>query len=296
MRIVITGGHHTSALPVIKKLKERHNDLEIFWLGHKHSAKGDKNPTLEYREITKLGIPFYNLHAGKLYKTYDPIRLIKVPFGVLQAFFLLLKIRPSLIFSFGGYLAAPVVLAGRILKIPSITHEQTVVTGHANKFISKYVKKIMITWPQSEKYFPKEKIVVTGLPLREEILEFKSNSFHSENDLPTVYVTAGKLGSNKINVAVEGCLPRLLSMCNVIHQAGDVSVYGDYDRLLSLYEKLNPKPKGDYYIRKYVFEDEIGEAYSKADLVISRSGAHTTLELIALKKTCDTYSNTVGVA
>ena len=72
MRVVITGGHHTSALPVIDKLKEDHKDIDIFWIGHRHSGHGDKSDTLEYKEITALGIPFYNLNAGKVYRTYNP--------------------------------------------------------------------------------------------------------------------------------------------------------------------------------------------------------------------------------
>ena len=112
MKIVITGGHHTSALPVIKELRDSLPGVGLFWVGHKHSIRGDTNDTLEFKEITGLGIPFFNLQAGKLYKTLDPIRLLKVPFGFFQAFLYLLKVKPNVILSFGGYLAAPVVLAG----------------------------------------------------------------------------------------------------------------------------------------------------------------------------------------
>ena len=87
----MTGGHHSSALPVIKKLKEKISDVEILWMGHKHSMQRDSNPTLEYIEITSLGIPFYDLKAGKVYKTYNIGRLLKVPLGFFQAFWFLLK-------------------------------------------------------------------------------------------------------------------------------------------------------------------------------------------------------------
>lgn len=101
MKMVITGGHHNSALPVIKELEKRYSDLSIFWFGHKSSIKGDKNQTLEYHEITAMDIPFYNLQAGKLYKTYDIRRLIKIPIGYFHALYLLFQIKPDIILSFG---------------------------------------------------------------------------------------------------------------------------------------------------------------------------------------------------
>ena len=206
MKIVITGGHHTSALPVIGELKKRDSSIDIHWFGHKHTLLGSKSETLEYREITSLDIPFYDLKAGKLYRTFNPIRLLRIPYGVFQAFFLLLKTKPDVILSFGGYLAAPVVLAGWFLGIPSLTHEQTVVTGYSNKFISRFVKKIMISWKESAKYFPKDKVMYTGLPLRKEIFDTSSDSFESENSFPTIYITAGKTGSHNINEATKEIL------------------------------------------------------------------------------------------
>lgn len=286
MKVVITGGHHSSALPVIKKLREKDSSTEIYWIGHKYSMKGDTNPTLEYREITDLGIPFFDLKAGKLYKTYDIGRLIKVPYGVIQSLYLLMKIKPNIILSFGGYIAAPVVVSGSILNIPSITHEQTVVSGYANKLISTFAKKVLISWKESEQYFPKRKVVYTGIPLRNSIFEIKSDSFTTNNNFPTIYISAGKTGSHFINSLVKESLENLLNFCNIIHQTGDNSVNNDYDLLSLKYEYIKDKVKGKYFLRKFVFEDEIGEAFNKSDLVLSRSGAHTISELLALKKPC----------
>lgn len=282
MKIVITGGHHTSALPVISELQKRVSDVEIFWIGHKHSIRSDKNPTLEFREITGLGIKFFDLKAGKLYKTFNIIRLLRVPYGVIQAFFYLAKIRPNVIASFGGYLAAPVVLAGWFLGIPAVTHEQTVVVGYANRFISMFTKKTLLTWEKSKQYFRNKPTSVVGLPLRPEIFKSLSTNFHQNSDLPTVYITAGKTGSHIINELVLGTLGPLLTVCNVIHQCGDTSIYDDYQRLKDKFDSLNVP--GEYNLRKFIFGGEIGEAYSKANLVVGRSGAHTIYELLALEK------------
>lgn len=283
MKVAITGGHHSSALPVIAQLRKLDSQIQFIWFGHKHSLKGDKNPTLEYKEITDLGIPFINLHAGKVYRTFDITRLLKVPYGFIEAFFYMLNNRPNVILSFGGYLAVPVVVAGWFLGIPSITHEQTLVVGYANKVISIFAKKILISWEQSAKYFPKDKVLFTGLPLREEIFSSNSNNFSVNQELPTVYITAGKTGSHKINQIINECLSELLSFCNVIHQCGDNSVNNDFDLLSATYSKMI-SAKGKYFVRKFVLGNEIGEVFSKAALVISRAGAHIVSELYALQK------------
>jgi len=87
MKIAMTGGHHSSALPIIDYIFLQDPDTEIIWYGHKHSAKGDKNPTMEYLQITEKNIPFIDLPAGKFYKTYNIFRLVKIPFGFIFAFF-----------------------------------------------------------------------------------------------------------------------------------------------------------------------------------------------------------------
>lgn len=297
MKIVITGGHHSSAVPVIKKLRESYPQAELIWFGHKFSALGDKNPTLEFHEITALGLPFHHIHAGKFYRTLNLRRLAKIPFGFFQCLGLLIKLKPDAVLSFGGYIAVPTVFAGRVLGIPAVTHEQTVVAGWANRLIAKVAQKVLISWQESANYFPKEKTVFVGLPLRKEIFEVKSNNFVFDNDLPTIYITTGKIGSHIINKVVGDCLDDLLGFCNIIHQCGDNSVFNDFDALSKIFTEIEsgggglseqtPVPRkspGIYYLRKFVLEDEIGEAYGKADLVVSRSGAHTTAELLALKK------------
>lgn len=285
MKIVITGGHHSSALPLIPKLRKLYPNLEIVWFGHKHSVKGDKNITLEFKEITQLGIPFYNLTAGKLYKTYNIKRLIKIPLGIVHSFILLIKIKPDLIISFGGYLAAPTVLSGYLLGIPSITHEQTVTVGYANRFIGKFANKILVSWPQSAKFFPKNKVVITGLPLREEIYVSDEKLFNVNPDLKTIFVIGGKTGSHTLNLAVMEILDKLLQKYNVIHQCGDTSLFDDYSNLRSKYNDLENTP-GNFELRKFVYANEIGTAFKLSSLVISRSGAHVSAELLALEKPC----------
>jgi len=283
MKILFTGGHHTSALPIISVLKKDHKEIELFWVGHKHTSSKNKRQSLEYIEITQLKLPFYNLYAGKFYKNYNFLNLIKIPFGFIQSFFLLLKIKPDVVMSFGGYLSVPIVLVAKILNIKCFTHEQTVTLGYANKLISKYVDIIFVTWPQSVKYFDKSKVVLTGIPLREQIFKPTTNEYMINNQLPTIYITRGKSGSHIINLTIQKIIPDLLDFCNVIHQSGDNSQFQDYDQIKEFTQLLTEK-KGRYFIKKFVTINEIGEVYNKCDLVVSRSGAHTISELIALEK------------
>ena len=99
-----------------------------------------------------------------------------------------------------------------------------------------------------------------------------------------LYISAGKTGSHLINDIIKDSLKSLLSICNVIHQCGDNSVYNDFGILEANYEDIQNESRGKYNLRKFVFDDEIGEAYSKADLVVSRSGAHTISEILYLEK------------
>jgi UDP-N-acetylglucosamine--N-acetylmuramyl-(pentapeptide) pyrophosphoryl-undecaprenol N-acetylglucosamine transferase len=286
MKLVITGGHHSSALPVIEELRKRTPQIEILWIGHKHSLAGDLNDTLEYKEITKLGIQFKELKTGKFYNNVNLLSIYKIISGFFSASKILLEFKPDLILSFGGYLAVPVVIAGWFQNIPSITHEQTLVAGYANKLISLFSRKILISFEESARFFDNKKIVFTGIPLRKAIFQPISHNFSVDNTLPYIYVTGGKSGSHLINEVIGIAMPELLNEANVIHQCGDYSVTNDYEKLDKIYTQLKNSVKGKYFLKKFVLEDEIGEVFDKASLVISRSGAHAVSEISVLNKPC----------
>ena len=294
VRIVFIGGHHTPALAVIDALATSYQlpATSFFWIGHKYSMWGDRNVSVEYQEITRRGIPFYDLKAGKLYRTFHPLKLIRLPFGFLQAFYYLLQIRPHLIISFGGYLAPPVVISGWLLGIPSVTHEQTVEGGWANRLVAKFAKKVFVTWEESRKHFPEDKTIVTGNPLRKSIFAKAPNSKSqipnkfqiSNSKFKTIYITGGKQGSHIINETVREALPELLKKYNVIHQCGRSTVFGDYEKLSAFSSQLPEDLRSRYFLKDYFTEEEIGAVFAAADLVISRAGANIVYELAALGK------------
>jgi len=267
-KLVFTGGHHTSALEVAKALKIK--GWEIVWFGHKHSMWNDKADSGEYREVTTAGIKFYDLLAGKFYRTYNPLKLIRIPFGFIQAMFLLLLERPDGIVSFGGYLAVPTVIMGWVLGIKSVTHEQTLVTGWANKLISHFVSKIAVSWPSSLDYYPKQKVVLVGLPLRPGILKTSS----TKSNKPIIYITGGKQGSHVLNKVIFSTIDDLTKKYTVIHQTGTSTVYNDFSESQKI---KNP----EYSSFNYDSQQGINSLVN-SDIVVSRAGAHTIYELAVL--------------
>lgn len=282
MKVVIVGGHFSPALSVIQNLV---ND-EVYYFGRKHVFEGDKAISFEYQEITKMGIPFFPLKTARLQRKFSRYTLPsfgKLPVGFIQSFLLLKKIKPDVVVSFGGYLSIPVGFAAYALKIPLVIHEQTFDAGFANKVLSRFAKKICISWETSEKYFPKEKIVLTGNPIRKEILD-KLEVYKKNEKFPLIYITGGSSGSHIINSVVAKTIDKLYKKYVVFHQTGDSQKYKDYDQLLKIKENLSKEHKENYLLEKFLSPKDSAVLIKSADLVIGRSGVNTVTELIYLKK------------
>lgn len=281
MKVVLIGGHLSPALSVIQKLKKEN----VFYIGRRHVFEGDDALSLEHEEIVKLGIPFYSIKTARMQRKitrYTFLSLTKFPLGFYQSIKILKEIKPDVVLGFGGYVQIPVVLAAYILKIPVVIHEQTLEAGFANKLVSGLAKKICISFESSKEFFPKEKTVLTGNPVKEEIINAKGEKIN--NKVPVIYITGGSTGSHFINNLIEKTLPKLLEKYIVIHQTGDSKKYKDFDKLKDLKNNLTKNFSQKYEIKKFLNANEAAKAISKADLVIGRSGINTVTELIYLKK------------
>ncbi len=276
--VVFTGGHHNSALVIALELKRE--GYQIAWIGHKFAAGGDKNVSAEYQEVIANQIPFYELKTGKFYRQVNPLTHLKTFFGFLQAFSYLLRLRPKLIVSFGGYLAVPVVLAGWLLRIPSVTHEQTVVAGWANRAIAPFVDKIFLTHASSLPSYPKKKSLVVGLPLRRELFD---PNLKKKFTPKLLYISCGKQGSHLINQTLFSIIPQLVKRFTVVHQTGASTITRDIDKARRLRESLGDLA-GRYQHAPYFFAREAATYLQSAEVVISRAGAHLTYELSLLQK------------
>ena len=268
MKIMVTGGHFTPALALIEGLK---NNYQFVFVGRQFSQ--EKNAlSLEYQEISRLKIPFYNLESGRFNR-----QCFKLITGLDRARTILEKEKPDLVFSFGGYLGFPVCLAAKLKNIPVVVHEQTSKPGLANRLTGQFARTIFIAFPEAAKSFPQQKTIVSGNPLRQEIFKIIRQPIQLKEKIPVIYITGGSLGAHSINNLVEAILPKLLQNYYVIHQTGNVQEYGDYYRLSQIKNKR-------YFPVEHFSSLEIGAIYNSADLIISRAGANTYFELLALKK------------
>lgn len=286
--IFITGGHATPAIACIHELQSR-GYTNLVFVGQKKSLLFDKNPSSEYRIITeKIHIPFYSIIAGKIslfWGIESLIWLLRLPIGFLQAFWWVLSKRPALILTFGSHVGVPVVFAAWLLRIPVVAHEQTVTIGRSNKTIQKYAKKVCFSWENSiQASSDPDKFIYTGNPIRKEILERKTDTFIFANpERKTIFITGGNQGAHAINEWIFNNLNQITKHYNVIHQTGSNSIYNDFERAQKLGYQLNDQ--GIVYIpQNYVFAEEMAEAYDRSDIIISRGGANTVTELLALKK------------
>jgi UDP-N-acetylglucosamine--N-acetylmuramyl-(pentapeptide) pyrophosphoryl-undecaprenol N-acetylglucosamine transferase len=277
--IVFTGGHHNSSLVIAKELKKE--GFPIAWIGHKFNNRHDKSLSAEFQEVAAANIPFFWLKTGKFYRHFNPVEYLKIIFGFFQSFYFLIKNRPALIVSFGGYLSVPVVITGWILGIPSITHEQTVIAGWANKAIAPFVKRILLTHQSSINNFPQGKTVHVGLPIEEELISnLKSKKKFSP---PLLFITCGKQGSQIINQSVFPLIQKLVENFTVVHQVGSNSLSKDIDKARRIRDSLG-QYKNRYLAAPYYFGKEYATYLSSANLLISRAGAHTTYKISLLKK------------
>ncbi|MBO1626541.1 undecaprenyldiphospho-muramoylpentapeptide beta-N-acetylglucosaminyltransferase [Bacillus arachidis] len=271
-RIVFTGGgsagHVTPNLAIIPHLQEK--DWDISYIG---SHQG-----IEKAIIENEGIPYYGIASGKLRRYFD-LKNIKDPFlvmkGVMDSYIRIRKLKPDVIFSKGGFVSVPVVIGGWLNRVPVLLHESDMTPGLANKIVLRFASKIFVTFEEAAKHLPKEKVVYTGSPVREEVLRGNREKglnflgFHTRK--PVITVMGGSLGAKKINEAVREALPQLLKNYQVVHLCGK----GNLDGKLQSIE--------EYRQFEYV-QDELPDVLGATDFVISRAGSNAIFEFLTLQK------------
>lgn len=271
-RIILTGGgtagHVTPNIALIPRLKEEGYD--IHYIG---SYNG-----IEKKLIEDMRIPYHGISSGKLRRYFDvknfsdPFRVIK---GCGEASRLVKSLKPDVVFSKGGFVSVPVVLAAKKHKVPAIIHESDMSPGLANKLCIPSAVKICCNFPEAMEHLPKDKAVLTGTPIRQELfqgdpLEAIRFTGLSANK-PTILVVGGSTGSVKVNEAVRGCLDELLKTYQIIHLCGK--------------DKVDPafENRSGYVQYEYI-KKELSSLLAFADIVISRAGANAICELQALAK------------
>lgn len=270
-KILLTGGgtagHVNPNIALIPKLKQLNYDIK--YIG---SYDG-----IEKKLIKNIDIDYIGISSGKLRRYFslknftDPFRVIK---GYFEAKNFIKNYRPDILFSKGGFVSVPVVLAAKKYKIPIIIHESDMTPGLANKISIPYASKVCHNFPETAQYLPKGKSLLTGSPIREELLKGNKDAGLTfcglTSDFPVILVMGGSLGASSVNSILRECLPTLLNNYQIIHICGKGKLDHSLDSL-----------KG--YIQFEYLNEELKDIFAASDMMISRAGAGAISEISALR-------------
>ena len=270
-KIIMTGGgtagHVTPNLALVPLLKEK--GYEIFYIG---SYTG-----IEKKLVEDAGITYYGISSGKLRRYHDwknftdPFRVIK---GFSEANQLMKHIQPDVVFSKGGFVSVPVVMAAARQHIPAIIHESDMTPGLANKLAIPFASKVCCNFPETMQYLPDGKAVHTGSPIRKELFSGNKEAGLSftgfSADKPVILIMGGSIGSRFINNAVWASLDTLLEKFQIVHLVGKGNINNDL-------------VGRDGYKQYEFISEQLNDIFAMTDLMISRAGANSISEILALK-------------
>jgi UDP-N-acetylglucosamine--N-acetylmuramyl-(pentapeptide) pyrophosphoryl-undecaprenol N-acetylglucosamine transferase len=293
VRIIVTGGgtggHTYPALTTIHELRARFAETgthaQFLWVG---VASG-----LEAKICSQEHIPFKAITTGKLRRSPTPRELarnvadaFRIPLGVLQAFGIVLRTRPDVVLSTGGYVCVPIGVAAWVLRRPLVMHEQTATVGLANRILARLATRVLLSHESSIEHLParaRRRAVVTGNPIRPEVLAGDRTrglaAYGRDAQPPLVLVTGGATGALQVNDLVAAILPDVLPYCYMLHQSGEYGFARAREAAAALPEPLALR----YRVVDYI-HNELPDVLAAADVVICRSGASTTAELTGLGK------------
>jgi len=282
MRILIsgggTGGHIYPALAVASELRDRYG-AELLFIGDEHG--------LETRIVPEAGIPFAAISAGKL-RRYLSLRtftdLGRIPVGMQQAYQIVKRFQPDAAFTSGGYVSVPAGMAARLAHAPLVMHQQDVSPNLANRLLTPVATRITVSFAASQRYFPADKTILAGNPVREEVLRAARldpmrarQGFGLKSALPIVLVTGGSQGARRLNQVMAAALPRLLTSCQVLHVSGELTYEATRAQAAQALASA-PELRDRYALFPYL-KTEMPQALAACDIALCRSGAATLAEL-----------------
>ncbi len=274
-----TGGHVYPALSVIAELRRicgSRRVSEFVWIGSKDGVERSivAQNKLEYRSIA----------VGKLRRYFSLKNLFdmfRIGIGLIQSMFLLIRLRPAILFSKGGYVSVPPVIAAGILGIPVFCHDSDFDPGLATRIAARFAERILVGYEESRRYFNRavqSRVFVSGIPIRKEVMAGDAEKGRQylgfENNNPVMLVLGGSQGARRINELIADTRSELRKRWNIVHQTGDA---WDADRTAD--------PAADGYISFRYLRDEYADVLAAAEVVVCRAGATTLWELAALGKT-----------
>lgn len=272
-----TGGHIYPAIAIANNLKQQNPATSILFVG----ARGK----MEMQKVPAAGYPIVGLNIAG-FQRKQLWRNFSLPFKLLSSLWksrkLLKEFCPDVVVGTGGYASAPILYMAAKRKIPTLIQEQNAVPGFANRLLAKYVDKVCVAYEGMEQYFPAKKIVVTGNPVREDLLNLSEQRqaaythFGLASDKPCLLVLGGSLGARTLNESILASLDRLLEAgLQLIWVTGQ-----------TYFEQIQTQltPQQHATVKLYPFIDSIHFAYAAADIVVARAGAGTIAELAVAQK------------
>ena len=264
-----TAGHVTPNIELIRIFQQ--DGWSIHYIGSEQGVEKDM--------MTRLSIPYHAVSTGKLRRyfslqnCFDPFKIV---YGFWQAYHLLRQLKPEVVFSKGGFVAFPVVVGAWLHGIPVVAHESDMTPGLANRLSFPFLNKICVTFAVAKQAFKRQdKVVVTGTPIRQALFHGQKQSGLAlcgfTEDIPCILVVGGSQGAQALNACVRSSLEHLCASFQIIHLCGK----GKVEPLLL------GKPR--YYQFEYV-DQELPDLFAAAEMVISRAGANSLYEILALKK------------
>ncbi|WP_213951719.1 undecaprenyldiphospho-muramoylpentapeptide beta-N-acetylglucosaminyltransferase [Tepidanaerobacter syntrophicus] len=276
-----TGGHIYPAIAIASGLKRKYPDSDILFIG--------TGKQLEKDIVEEVGFPLKIIHAKGFERklSIDTLRsLHQLILGAADSIKILKEEKPDLVIGTGGYTAGPVVFFASLMGIPCAIHEQNVIPGVTNKILSRFAKKIFISFPESANYFPKNKVILAGNPVRPEITKGTRREalekFGLSPNMPTVLSFGGSQGAMSLNNAIYYVIKTLIKSkeFQLIHVTGK----NNYNKIMQslMDDKIDLGSASHIVIKPYI--NDMENAYAAADLIISRAGALTIAELSACGK------------
>lgn len=278
MKIVLTGGgtggHAYPAICIAEALKAESPDCELLFIGSRNG--------FEARLADRAGIPFVGITSRQLKKLLSPGTILTAASlgkGFMEAVSALRRFGPDLVIGTGGYASAAVVMAQTLRRGNTLIHEQNVIPGRTNLALSRFASRVCVTFEDSAKYFPARKTIVTGLPIRSELLSLPDKkearkALGLDEERFTLLVIGGSQGARRLNEVIAEAVRDLQKMdVQVVHQAGE----RNYEEADARRKEIGWK---HYHVHPY-FED-MRQVYTSTDLVLSRCGASTISEITAV--------------
>ena len=280
----VTGGHFYPIVAVAQEINKQVKENKLFGVELYYMSTSPYNQGILYEN----DIIYKKNPAGKIrryFSLFNIVDVFKTGWGVLRALFVVFDIFPDVIFGKGGYASFPALFAGRILKIPVIIHESDSAPGKVNAWAGKFARRIALSYPEAVSYFPKDKVAVTGNPVRKEMLEpaigDAEEFFNLEKNVPVILVLGGSQGAQVINNAIIDTIPQLVARYQIIHQTGRKNL----EEVKTTSEVLLLQNENRLRYKPYDYLDTatLRLAAEAADIVISRAGS-TIFEIAAWGK------------